>query len=101
MAETEERHLHLWRDELTSAGVTPRADGPSRRARILMWIARRFGVDTVLPVIKTMESGADVHYAAEPRAAEANLPADERRHARIFSAIGSPRGGLAGSVIGR
>ena len=101
MAEVEERHLGLWRSELTQAGVQPRERGPSRRARLLMWIARRFGVDTVLPVIKTMESGADIRYAEEPRAVEHSLPADERQHARIFGALSSRNNGVSGPVIAR
>ncbi|MGE0227073.1 MAG: VIT1/CCC1 transporter family protein [Dehalococcoidia bacterium] len=100
MAQTEERHLQLWRDELAKAGVPARAEGPSRSARLLMWFARRLGPDVVLPVIKAKETGADVVYSAEPRAAEELLPADERQHARIFVAI-SGRGGLPGSSIGR
>jgi len=101
MAQTEERHLQLWRDELAKAGASVSPESPSRRARLLMWFARRFGSDVVLPVIKAKESGADLVYAAEPTASEADLPADERQHARVFAAIGSRRGGIAGSSIGR
>lgn len=100
MAQTEERHLQLWRDELAKAGEPPRPEAPSRSARVLMWFARRLGTDVVLPVIKAKETGADVIYSAEPTAAAAALPADERRHAQIFVAI-SGRSGMPGSTIGR
>jgi len=101
LAETEERHLQLWRDELAKAGAAPPDERPSRRARTLMWIARRFGPDVVLPVMKAQEMGADAVYAAEPTAAQANLHTDERQHAQVVAALaGSPRG-LAGSAIGR
>jgi rubrerythrin len=32
MAQTEQRHLELWRDELTKAGAPPAGEEPSRRA---------------------------------------------------------------------
>jgi VIT1/CCC1 family predicted Fe2+/Mn2+ transporter len=103
MAETEERHLRLWQTELRQAGEQNVEDRrPSLRARGLMWLARRFGPELVLPVIQAHEAGADVEYAGEPIAAEALLPADERRHARIFSALLSrPNRGLSGSAISR
>ncbi len=103
MAQTEERHLQLWRDELqkAGAGADPATEAPSRRARLLMWLARRFGTDVVLPIIKAHESGADLIYAAEPIAYEADLHSDERRHAQVFAAIALRRGGITGSTIGR
>jgi VIT1/CCC1 family predicted Fe2+/Mn2+ transporter len=103
MAQTEQRHLELWRDELTKAGAPPAGEEPSRRARLLMWFAARFGPDVVLPIIKAKESGADLVYAAEPIAYQADLHSDERRHAQVFAAIASTRssGGISGSAIGR
>ncbi len=100
MASMEDRHLELWRRQLAEAGVPPPRERPSRRARILMWLARRLGPDTVLPVIKAMETGADQTYMAEPLAVAEHLPADERTHARIATALTSTRG-LSGSAIGR
>lgn len=101
MAVTEQRHLQLWRDELAKAGAESSRELPSTRARILMWIARRFGPDVVMPVIRMSEAGADAAYSAEPIAAAALLPGDERRHARVVAAIGSGQGGMSGSVIAR
>jgi len=100
MAAMEERHLELWRRQLAEAGVAPARERPSRRARVLMWLARRFGPDTVLPVIKAMETGADQMYMAEPLAVAERLPGDERTHARIASALTGSRG-MPGSAIGR
>jgi VIT1/CCC1 family predicted Fe2+/Mn2+ transporter len=101
MAAMEQRHLALWRTELAKRGDEGALPQPSRRARILMWAAKRFGVDAVLPVLKAMEVGADAVYAAEPVAAAAHLPADERTHARIVATLSGPLGGLSGASIGR
>lgn len=104
MADMEQRHLGVWQEQLRQAGQPVPTLRPTRRARSLMWLARRFGPDVVLPVLKSMETGADATYAAEPVAAAAGLPADERSHARIFSAMGGANGnsrGLAGPLIAR
>lgn len=103
LAESEDRHLQLWRDQLRAAGEDDTPPSPSRRIRLLMWIARRFGVDTVLPVIKTMESDAAGMYRGIEVAEVAGLPTDEASHFRLFSALSRrQRGeGVAGSVIGR
>jgi len=97
---TEERHLHVWQDQLRAAGVDATPGAPTRRARILMWIARRLGTDMVLPVIKTFEMGAEGMYAGDAIAEQERLPEDERQHARVFGALADRRG-AQGSVIGR
>lgn len=101
MAEMEERHLRLWQAQLTEAGANAERPRPSRRARMLMWAARRFGAESVLPVLKAMEVGADAGYAAEPVAVAAYLPADERAHARIVATLATSPRGLSGPTIGR
>ncbi len=102
LAESEVRHLDLWREQLRIAGVDDTPPGPSNRARILMWLARRFGSDLVLPIIKSFERGATDMYTGDAIAERAGLPQDESSHARVFDAL-SRRGGrgVAGSVIGR
>lgn len=101
MAKMEERHLAVWEAELERAGVSAPRPTPTRKARALMWMARRFGTDTVLPILKANEVGADNVYASEPIALAAQLPGDERTHARVVAALGGPNGGLSGSAIGR
>jgi VIT1/CCC1 family predicted Fe2+/Mn2+ transporter len=100
MATMERRHLEVWRRELAAAGVPAPRERPSRRARVLMWLARRFGPDTVLPVLKAMETGADQAYKTDALAVAERLPEDERLHARLSSALGDTRG-VPGSAIGR
>ena len=102
LAETEVRHLNLWREQLRLAGVDDTPPGPSNRARFLMWIAKRFGTDLVLPVIKSFERGATDMYTGDAIAEREGLPQDEASHARVFDAISRSRSrGVQGSVIGR
>lgn len=101
MAAMEERHRDLWRREIEAAGGDPGSPRPTRRARLLMWLARRFGTDMVIPVLKANEAGADRIYAGEPVARREGLPADERSHYRLFNAMERPVAGIPGSLIGR
>ena len=104
LAKTEVRHLELWREQLRLAGVDDTPPGPSRRARLLMWIAGRFGPDLVLPIIKSFERSATDMYTGNAIAEREGLPHDESSHARVFDALSGSRSGgrgVAGSVIGR
>jgi VIT1/CCC1 family predicted Fe2+/Mn2+ transporter len=98
----EERHLELWQTQLRNAGEDATPGKPTRKARFLMWVAGRFGIDTVLPIIKAFERDATDMYAGDVIAEGAGLPADEAQHARVFEALerGSQRG-AQGSLIGR
>ena len=101
LAETETRHLKLWQTQLQLAGLDDSVGRPSRRARLLMWVARKGGVDLVLPVIKAFENDATDMYAGDLIAEAEKLPEDEAAHARIFAALSRQRSGVQGSVIGR
>lgn len=101
LAETETRHLKLWQTQLQLAGLDDSVGRPSRRARFLMWVARKGGVDLVLPVIKAFENDATDMYAGDLIAEAEKLPEDEAAHARIFAALSRQRSGVQGSVIGR
>ena len=101
LATMEVRHLELWQTQLRNAGVDATPGRPSTKARFLMWVARRFGSGTVLPIIKAFERDATDMYTGDPIAEAAGLPADEAQHARIFSALGRSTSGVQGSLIGR
>ena len=79
LAETERRHLDLWQEQLRLAGQDDSVGRPSRRARFLMWVARKGGVDLVLPVIKAFENDATDMYAGDLIAEAAKLPEDEAK----------------------
>jgi VIT1/CCC1 family predicted Fe2+/Mn2+ transporter len=97
----EQRHLDLWNAELAKAGEPTTNPGPTLRARILMRLARTFGADLVLPIIKNFETGAASMYRGDAVAEAAGLIEDETSHSRIFNVLGAPRRGVKGSVIGR
>src|SRR3989337_3753485 len=47
----EERHSDVWRKKLREAGVDIRERGPSLRIRLIGFLARRFRVRSVLPIL--------------------------------------------------
>ena len=102
MSETEQRHATIWAERLDNAGQPVPTYTPTWRIRALIWLTKRFGVSSVLPMISTMERDASHEYDAQPEARAAGMPADERSHARLFRAVQtSTQGGIAGTVLAR
>jgi vacuolar iron transporter family protein len=96
MAEAEDRHGGLWRNRLPEAAAT--SVQPSWRARILAYVARRFGASLVAPTIATQERKGRTMYDDQPEAAGTSLPSDERSHARLLQAV---TGGASGAMLAR
>jgi len=86
LAEVEVHHADVWRAKLREAGVAPREHGPSLKMRALGWLARRFGVRSVLPIVRNMEAGAYTAYMAQGEAGQAIAP-DERDHRKTMSRL--------------
>jgi len=53
----EEAHINFWEDRLRAAGAHLDARRPSCRSRILSWMARRFGPETVLSTNRCQRNG--------------------------------------------
>lgn len=87
LAASEARHLAVWADRLRASGAEVPEYKPSVRVKTLGWLARRFGTASVSPIVTRMEVAAIRMYDTQAEAIEANLPADERSHARLFREI--------------
>src|SRR5260370_17197776 len=102
LAAVEEAHAEFWRKELDRAGATARARGPGWRTRALVWLARRFGPQFVLPTLSTLERRDSGMYDLQPEAVAAGLPVAERSHNRIVEAMEAALPGAAsGSALPR
>src|SRR5581483_242759 len=66
LAQNEERHAQRW-------------------ARLIGWMARRFGTGRVVPIISSLEARDEAGYMRQPEAA--GLPAEERAHSRTLMAM--------------
>lgn len=100
LAMVEERHARLWERYLQAAGESVPPPRPSWRARVLIWLAKRFGPQWVLPTIATFERVDRHMYDRQPEAQNTTLPADERSHARLLGAIVG-KTGLEGNALAR
>jgi vacuolar iron transporter family protein len=79
LAEAEQRHEAIWLRKLERAGVPLPADRASPRIRMLLWIARRFGTQAVLPMVLMGESSDVAKYVKQGREAAA-LVVEEQEH---------------------
>ena len=101
MAETEQRHASIWADYLRKAGEPVPTYTTGWRIRMITWLAKRSGVNSVLPMVSSMESGADHDYDTQPEARAAGMPEDERSHERLFRSVEITGGGVAGPALAR
>jgi vacuolar iron transporter family protein len=101
MAETEQRHASIWADYLRKAGEPVPTYTNGWRIRMIIWLAKRFGVNSVLPMVSSMESGASHDYDTQPEARAAGMPKDERSHERLFRSVEITGGGVAGPALAR
>src|SRR2546422_3116917 len=100
LATVEERHARFWEQHLRAAGASVPPPRPSWRARVLIWLAKRFGPQWVLPTIATFECVDRHMYDRQPEAQQTRLPVDERSHARLLSAIVG-KTGIEGNTLAR
>jgi len=101
MAETEQRHANIWANYLSKAGETIPTYNPGWRIHMIIWLAKRFGVNSVLPMVSSMERGASHDYDSQPEARAAGMPKDERSHERLFRSVEITGGGVAGPALAR
>ncbi len=100
LAANEEKHAAVWAAKLRDAGQAVPAFRPTLRTRALMWIARRFGTDMVLPALSSMEAAGYRGYSLQPEAAD--LIPDERSHARLLRQLQlGAQGGMQGGMLAR
>ena len=98
LADTEERHAAMWEGRLRELGAPVPTPRLSWRARLIVWLARRFGASAVLPMLMAKEGDAGGGYLGQAEAREARMPAQERSHLRVFRALSFPSG-LAGPTV--
>ncbi|MBI2766357.1 MAG: VIT1/CCC1 transporter family protein [Chloroflexi bacterium] len=98
IAASEDRHRALWEQKLREAGANIPNFSPTRRVRVLGWLARRFGTGAISPIVARMEMDATGMYDNQPEAVDAGLPAEEQSHARLFREISRSGRGAASAT---
>jgi vacuolar iron transporter family protein len=106
LAAIEEKHASFWEDRLRRLNAPVPQRAPSWRARVLSFVARRFGATAVLPTIATREYEARDGYRAQEETQGTGMVAQEWSHARVLRSVllartsGAP-GGEVARVEGR
>lgn len=101
LADVEDRHVAFWEAQLAKHGVTCGPRRPSWRARVLGWVARRFGARMILPTVTARESAGRNDYASQPESRHTPMAAQERSHARVLHEMMKRREGVAGNELAR
>ncbi|HTV90927.1 MAG TPA: VIT1/CCC1 transporter family protein [Stellaceae bacterium] len=102
LASVEEAHAEFWTRQLNRIGASIKLDRPDWRTRALIWLARRFGPQFVLPTLSTLEQRDIGHYDDQPEAVAGGLPAAERSHERVVEAMAAAMpAGATGSALAR
>lgn len=97
LAQTERRHAASWAQKLQEAGVPEPLFKPSTRSRLLLWLARRFGAEAVLPGLIAGERDKSRDYRQTAASTEPGMAADEQSHGRLLRQMA--RSGLEGSAL--
>lgn len=94
LAVTEERHAAHWEALLADASRKPGAGSFPWRSRVLLWVARRFGVDRALPWIVKAEAADPDRYRRTPHAGT-GMAQEEADHGRELALMSSQGVGAA------
>ncbi len=98
MAEVEENHAATWTNKLTQEKISVPPSHIGVRTRVLIWIAKKFGTATVLPIIIGIEKAANRGYTQIGDSRK--MAAEEGTHARLLSQmVNSSPQGLTGSSV--
>lgn len=83
LAAIETKHADFWQEQLARTGCSLNLK-PSRKARLLGWLARRFGAEAVVPIVTGNECRACHDYDDQPEATAQGFDREERSHARVL-----------------
>ncbi|MDP4190749.1 MAG: VIT1/CCC1 transporter family protein [Bacteroidota bacterium] len=102
LSETEEKHAAFWKEQiLKSGGNLPDEIKLGWRTKAMIFLAKKFGPQVVLPTIVKMEQSDSQGYTKQLEAHSTSMAAEERSHSRLFSAIMNNVPGIEGTQIAR
>lgn len=87
LAAIERKHVDFWEARLKAAGHDPGLRKPSWRARVLIFVARRWGARSVLPTVASSEYESRDNYVPQQETAATAMTSEEHSHARVLRSI--------------
>lgn len=99
LSASEEKHAAAWDHKLEKLKIIPPPRKPSWRASTMIWLAKRFGPQFVLPTIASNEKADSRAYDGQPDDEAKKFSQDEKSHARMISIASNAPGGLPGGSV--
>src|SRR5512138_3020613 len=99
LAASEEKHAAAWEKKLENLKLPIPPRKPTWRAATMIWMAKRFGPQFVLPTITSNEKADSRAYDGQPDAEASEFSQDEKSHARLLSMASQSSGGLPGGSV--
>src|SRR5512139_4117356 len=99
LAASEEKHAATWEKKLTELKVSIPPRKPTWRAATMIWLARRFGPQFVLPTIASNEKADSRAYDNQADSDAQAFSQEEKSHARLLSMASQSSGGLSGGSV--
>ncbi|HET9915209.1 MAG TPA: VIT1/CCC1 transporter family protein [Anaerolineales bacterium] len=99
LAASEEKHAAAWENKLKKLNVPIPPRKPTWRAATMIWLAKRFGPQFVLPTVASNEKADSRAYDGQPDAEASKFSRDEKSHARLISMASQSSGGLSGGNV--
>lgn len=98
MAAVEIKHAEKWEKLLREAGVELKPFKPEWRTRLLVWLARKFGSELILPSLQARENSGVKAYGREGIAR--GMAREEQSHSLLLSQLtNTVKGGVEGSTV--
>lgn len=98
MSVTEQAHADAWAERLRSVGAIVPAFRLSWHTRMIIWLTRYLGVESVLPILTSQEETGSDNYVQQSEAKD--MIATERSHTRLLQQISQTiKGGMGGSAL--
>lgn len=98
LSASEEKHARGWERKLEALGMAVPPRKPTWRAATMIWLAKRFGTQFILPTVANNEKADSRAYDGQPESEAASFAADEKSHARLISMAAGQSGLSGGSV---
>ena len=99
LAASEEKHAAAWEKKLAEMQISLPPRNPTWRAATMIWLAKRFGPQFVLPTITGNEKADSQTYDGQPDDEAREFSQDEKSHARLLAIASQSSGGLPGGTV--
>jgi len=99
LSASEEKHAATWEKKLEELKVNIPPRKPTWRASTMIWLAKRFGPQFVLPTITGNEKADSQAYDNQSDQEAKEFSLEEKSHARLLAMASHTTGGLPGGTV--